>query len=101
LVGAFYGNGEILKAAFVASADVLFGNIVTSSQNAIADSGQVDLNACCPDVDQHGLKAACSCIQHHLQVALSRKRGLNGKAFGAANVFPRGLQYLARGCNRK
>lgn len=80
MVCAFYGNRQILKAAFVAP-DVFFRDIVTARQNPIFDSRQIDLDVLCSDVDQYDLEAARLRIDHHSQVILPSERGLDGKAF--------------------
>ena len=39
-------------------------------EHTIADSAQINLDIVRPDVNQHNLKAATTCVQHHPQIIL-------------------------------
>ena len=83
------GGRQILKAPEIAPAHVHLRNIVTTCQNTLGDSSQVDLNVLGPDVDKNYLKASVdvSCVLHHLQVILAGESRLNGKTLSPFEVF--------------
>jgi hypothetical protein len=92
VIGALYGNRKIFKASFVPPPDVLLWHIVTAGKDSIFDSGQIDLDVLCPDVDQDDLEAAKTRLEHHSQIILSGERGLNGKTFSFSEMVVCGPQ---------
>ena len=73
---------------------------MTTRQNTLGDSSQVDLNALGPDVDENYLKASvdASGVLHHLQVILAGESRLHSKTLSPLEMFLRQTENLfARG----
>ncbi len=64
MVSTLYGDRQIFEAAFVASPDVFWRDVVTSRENPISDSCQIDLDALRTNVDQHDLEPATSRLKN-------------------------------------
>jgi hypothetical protein len=101
MVRSLDGNWQICETAFIAAPDVFRWNIVTSRQDPISDSRQIDLHIFRANVDQHDLEPSPPRVQHHPQVILPRQRGFNGEAFSLRQMFARRLQNLTCTSNRK
>lgn len=68
---------------------------MSTGDDAVADASQIDLDALGADVNQHNFKTARASVEHHLEVALSRERGLDGETFFISNVALRCFKNLA------
>src|SRR5450631_2614900 len=101
MVRSLDGNWQICETAFITAPDVFRWNIVTSRQDPISDSRQIDLHIFRANVDQHDLEPSPPRVQHHPQVILPRQRGFNGEAFSLRQMFARRLQNLTCTSNRK
>src|ERR1035438_812725 len=66
IVSTLYCNGKIFEAALIASPNIFLGNIVTSRQDPVSDSSQIDLDIFCSDINQPDLDSARLRVQHHL-----------------------------------
>jgi hypothetical protein len=53
VVSAFHRYRKVLDASPVAPADIALRDIMTTRENSISDSSQVELDILSPDVDQH------------------------------------------------
>jgi hypothetical protein len=80
-----------VKTTEIAPTNVHLRNVVTTRQNTLGDSIQIELNAFGPDVDENDLKASvdASGILHHLQVILAGESCLHSKTLPLLEVFLR------------
>jgi len=101
MVGALYGYRKTLEASLVTPADIALRDIMTTREDSISDSSQVDFNILGPDVDQHDLEATNSRVNHHLQIVFPSERGFDREALVLADMLFRRRQNLTRGRNRK
>ena len=99
MVGAAYRDGKILKAALIPSPNVCLGDVVASRQNAIPNSGEIDLNTVRSDVNQYDFEAVASGVEHHLQIVLASQRSFHREALGISQVLFCRLEDMASGCN--
>ncbi len=51
------GDGDILQTPRIPPPDICFWNVVTSHQHTVGDTGQVDLDRLCADIDEHNFKS--------------------------------------------
>jgi hypothetical protein len=70
VIYTLHGDGQILKAAFVASPYVSLGNVVTSGQDPISDASEIDFDILGSDINQQHIESQGSCGEHHVQVIL-------------------------------
>ncbi len=68
---------------------------MSTGEDAVANACEIDLDTPCSNVNQHNLETTLASIEHHLQIALSGKCGLNGETFFVLDVVPGGLENLA------
>lgn len=87
MVCALYGEWKILKAPSKSPPDVWFRHVVSTGEDAIADTSEVDFDAFGADVDQHDLEAAHSRLYHHLQIAAPRERSLHCETFASNDML--------------
>jgi hypothetical protein len=91
VVSAFHRYRKVLEASPVAPADIALRDIMTTRENSISDSSQVELDILSPDVDQHDFEPTNPRINHHLQIVLSSERCFDREAFTSTDVFLRGF----------
>jgi hypothetical protein len=94
VVGALHRYRKTLEASQVTPADIALRDIMATSENAISDSSQVDLNIFGPNVDQHDLETTNSRVNHHSQIGVARESGFDGEALGAADVLFSGVENM-------
>lgn len=76
-------------------------------QHTVGDTGKIDFDCFCANVDEHDLVAYASRFEHHLKVVLAGKCRLDGKTLLVVQQLLRNLKSLpacrdrGRGGNRR
>jgi len=75
--------------------------IVTSRENPIPDSCQIDLDILGANLNQYDFEPTLSRLEHHSQVVLPSEGGLNSEAFSLPRMFACRFQDFPCASNRK
>jgi hypothetical protein len=62
VISAFYGDQQRFEAAFVAPSDIFLRDIVTSRENPIPDSCQLDIDILGANLNQYDLDPLCRAL---------------------------------------